>query len=213
MFGPRHNEVGTLVVGTLRREYPTHPCTLTLSPKNEFTPSPQCATTKVLLNGMIRYPYIPLVTTAPLEAKGFDGWWSLVDRSIGCLRCGGHTIHLANTVPWDGAIGGRIDVILKYTEPKEKAPMRAFLKGVSPLNAAVSEFLRPLAPHPLPSLPHTSPLEPLKVILICRYQDNIHLLLLNTGGGRPCPSDEDFPIITAPCHTWHQTQTGERCGW
>ena len=57
-------------------------------------------------------------------------------RLIRCLQWGGRTIHLANTVPWDGANGGRGDADLKYIEPKEKALVRDFLKGVSPLNVS-----------------------------------------------------------------------------
>ena len=87
----------------------------------------------------------------------------------------------AHTVPWDGAIGGRIDAILKYTQPREKVLMRNFFKGVSRLDAVVSKCLYLPAPLLLPDLPPTLPFEPLKVILLSRYRDNIHLLLLNVG--------------------------------
>ena len=61
----------------------------------------------------------------------------------------GYMFHLANTIPWDGATGGRMDAIFKYTEAKEKGWVRDFLKGVSPLHTVVSECLNPPVPHSL----------------------------------------------------------------
>ena len=88
-------------------------------------------------------------------------------------------IHLASTVPWDGALGGGGLALYSNTRRQTRKPN--FLNGVSPLNAIVSENLHPLVPHAFASLPHTSRFEPLKIILISRCRDNISLLLLNIG--------------------------------
>ena len=88
---------------------------------------------------------------------------------------------LANTVPWDGSVGGRVDAIMKYTEPANKLLVRNFLAHVTPLKAVVAECRKSaIQPHSKyqnqlegNSNPETG------VMLVSRYRDNIYLLLLN----------------------------------
>ena len=112
---------------------------------------------------------------------GFQGWWNPVDRMLGCLEFDSQNVILANTVPWDGSVGGRIDAIMKYTEPANKLLVQNFLTQVTPLKALVAECRKSATlchsvyqkQHERKSTPQTG------VMLISRYRDNIYLLLLN----------------------------------
>ena len=43
------------------------------------------------------------------------------ERLIGCVEWGlGKVTFIAQTLPWDGAMGGRLDTILRHTEAQNR---------------------------------------------------------------------------------------------
>ena len=62
---------------------------------------------------MMRSQAIDQVTYEDLLVSGFDGCWNPVEKPIGCVEWGlGKVTFIAQTLPWDGAMGGRLDTIL-----------------------------------------------------------------------------------------------------
>ena len=62
------------------------------------------------MDGMMKSRNIGLVRQDALCASGFDGWLSPVEKMVGCIVYPkGTKAFIAQTLPWDGALGGRID--------------------------------------------------------------------------------------------------------
>ena len=152
---------------------------------------------------MMRSQHIGSVSKNVIEEEGFEGWWSPVERVLGCLQWDTHDIFLVNTIPWDWAPGGRVDNIIKHTEPLQKHRVRNFFKEVSILSSVVSESLNP---HTVPPHPSTQPHEPVPVILMSRYPDNIYIMLLNIAEGL-------VPIVKTFATTLLHTTYGIRLKW
>ena len=107
-------------------EHPTQRDTLgpplypLLSPSGEtdFTMGSLEAFNMQYMEGMMRNRSIGLVNREVLCEGGFDGWWSPVEKLIGCINYpNGTRAVIAQTLPWDGAVGGRVDTILKVHGP------------------------------------------------------------------------------------------------
>ena len=79
-----------------------------------------------------------------------------------------------HTLPWDGAVGGRIDTILAYTDHVSKKPVRDFLSTTHRVPPLVGECI-------LNSASVTQPPEPLciptRIILLSRYRDTIYIFV------------------------------------
>ena len=69
--------------------------------------------------GMMRSQVIARVTHEELLGSAFDGWWNPVEKLIGCVEWGpGKVTFIAQTLPWDGAMGGRLDTSYATRTPK-----------------------------------------------------------------------------------------------
>ena len=84
-------------------------------------------------------------------------------------------LFIAWSLPWDGAAGGRIDTILKHTEPKNKHRVREFFSHLQPISSILGESIKVdgLKATDIASVP------PMPIILMSRYRDNIYLTFLN----------------------------------
>ena len=59
--------------------------------------------------------------------RGFPGWWSPVKKMSGCVDYpDGTNAFIAQTPPWDGAVGGRIDTNLRYTDHRNSKLVQDF---------------------------------------------------------------------------------------
>ena len=75
----------------------------------------------------MRSQTIHQVTHEDLRASGFDGWWNPVEKLIGCVEWGQAKVtFIAQTLPWDGAMGGRLDTKLRHTDAHNKRRIRDF---------------------------------------------------------------------------------------
>ena len=169
-------KVAKVIEKSLHKAHGVLKCHLTLVDTWGYTVAPVCSANKIFKTGTMRSQHISEVSKEKIEAEGFKGWWSPVERVFGCFQWGAHDIFLVNTIPWDGAPGGRVDNIIKHTEPLQKHRVRNFFKEVSILGSVISERLNP---HANPPLPSTQPHEPVPVTLMSRYWDNIYIMLLN----------------------------------
>ena len=95
---------------------------ITLTGDNtDFILSPTEAQTMIFGGGMMRSQAIDQVTHEDLQVSGFDGWWNPVEELIGCVEWSlGKVTFIAQTLPWDGAMGGRLDTILRHTEAQNR---------------------------------------------------------------------------------------------
>ena len=110
-----------------------------------------------------------------IKSHGFEGWWSPVERLVGIIEFNHKTFFLAQSLPWDGAAGGRLDTILKHTEPKNKHRVRDFFSQLQPISSILSESIK----IDLQRTSGTACIPPLPIILLSRYRDNIYISLLN----------------------------------
>ena len=180
-LGPEKEATAAKVTEELRSAYPNTRVNVTLTGAMDFTLAPDTLRTMSIVSKMCRAVNIAEVTPNRVEGEGFQGWWNPVDRMLGCLEFAGQSVVLANTVPWDGSVGGRVDAIMKYTEPANKLLVRNFLAHVTPLKAVVAECTKSA------TQPHSKYQNQLEgrsnpgagVMLISRYRDNIYQLLLN----------------------------------
>ena len=82
---------------------------LSLSGETEFTMGSLEAFNMQYMEGMMRNRKIGLVDREALCEGGFDGWWSPVDKLIGCIDYpNGTRAFIAQNLPWDGAVGGEL---------------------------------------------------------------------------------------------------------
>ena len=128
------------------------------------------------MTGMMRNRSIGLVNREALCEGGFDGWWSPVEKLIGCINYpDGSRAFIAQTLPWDGAVGGRVDTILRYTDHRNKRIVRDFLSTTPTLQPIIGECAKNTAQ--LTNPPQQTP--PSRVVLLSRYRDNIYICLLH----------------------------------
>ena len=87
---------------------PVDPPKVTLTGKDtDFTLSPMEAQTMKFFGGMMRSESIHQVTHEDLQTSGFDGWWNLVEKLIGCIEWGkGKSTFIAHANPPMGRDGG-----------------------------------------------------------------------------------------------------------
>ena len=92
------------------------------------------------MEGMMRNRSIGLVNREVLCEGGFDGWWSPVEKLIGGINYPtGTRAFIAQTLPWDGAVGGRVDTILRYTDHRNKRIVKDFLSTTPTLQPTIGE--------------------------------------------------------------------------
>ena len=129
-------------------EHPTQPDTLgpplypllSLSGETDFTMGSLEAFNMPYMDGMMRNRSIGLVNREVLCEGGFDGWWSPVEKLIGCINYpNGTRAFIAQTLPWGGAVGGRVDTILKYVDHRNKRIVQDFLSTTPTLQPIIGE--------------------------------------------------------------------------
>mmetsp|Transcript_24075 Transcript_24075/g.43380 ORF Transcript_24075/g.43380 Transcript_24075/m.43380 type:complete len:129 (-) Transcript_24075:140-526(-) len=116
----------------LRQAFPMANPTLTLSGTTDFSVSPLCSGSMTHMGKMMRSPNIANFTCTLVDDEGFTGWWSRVDRFVGVLTLYSTEVLIVNTSPWDGAVNGRHETIIRCTEPRNKQRVRDFLMGLTP---------------------------------------------------------------------------------
>ena len=93
--------------------------------------------------GMMRCRSIAHVTPDIRHDGGFDGWWSPVDNLPGCIEGGGgQNVLRVQTLPWDGATGGRFDPFVRCTDRKDNPLVRGCVAEVNSPTPIVSECLK-----------------------------------------------------------------------
>ena len=99
-----------------------------------------------------------------------------MEKLIGCINYpNGTRAFIAQTLPWDGAVGGRIDTIIRYTDHRNKRIVRDFLSTTPTLQPIIGECMKNTA-HLL-NTPQQTPLS--RIVLLSRYRDNIYICLLH----------------------------------
>ena len=92
------------------------------------------------MDGMMRCRDIGVVSQDVWCASGFDGWWSPIEKMVGCIDYpNGTKAFIAQTLPWDGAVGGRVDTILKYIDHRNKRLVKDFLSTTPTLQPIIGE--------------------------------------------------------------------------
>ena len=91
------------------------------------------AQTMVHRKGMGVSQSIALVKAEDLHAEGLGGWWEPIDLLVGTFRLSGTTISVATPTPWDGAAGGRCEMISRMTDNLNKGRVRDFFQTCTPL--------------------------------------------------------------------------------
>ena len=127
--------------------------------------------------GMMRSESLHQVTHVDLQTSGFGGWWNPVEKLIGCIEWGkGKSTFIAQTLPWDGAAGGRLDTIIRHTDARNKRLVRYFFSQSKTLPPILGECIKhdgTPTPPPSRSCPEH------QLILVSRYRDNIYICILN----------------------------------
>jgi len=78
-------------------------------------------------------------------------------------------------VQWDGALGGRVDTILRYTERSKRKKARDFLSNVKLMPPLVAECFREQRRREARDLMRA----PEPFVFLARYTDNVYIALLN----------------------------------
>ena len=159
---------------------PVPPPSITLVGETDFTLAPEDAASMTFLQGMMRSPLISNVTPKSLNDFGFQGWWNPVHKLIGCLEfpCGKVVMFIQNS-PWDGACGGRMDTILRFTDHKNKKIVRDFLTTVKILPPLIGECFALQSQMDSPPIAVSTDLS---LVFLSRYRDNIYICFMNLEG-------------------------------
>ena len=119
----------------------------------------------------MRAPQIPFLTAKTLNTEGFEGRWPPLDRLVGVLTVFHMGMLFVHTLPWDGAVNGRVETIIRCTKNYNGQLVRNFLRDYRSRYCVVSECLRRGQPKaPIPQTPF---------VLWVRYRNNIDICLAN----------------------------------
>ena len=163
------HEVEKRVCEQVRESYPLASTSLILLGGGaDYIISSLCSTTMNFMGEMMRAPQIPFLTAKTLNTEGFVGRWPPLDRLVGVLTVFHMGMLFVHTLPWDGAVNGRVETIIRCTKNYNGQLVRNFLRDYRSRYCVVSECLRRGQPKaPIPQTPF---------VLWVRYRNNIDIV-------------------------------------
>ena len=134
-----------------------HRVSFALTRDADYTLATDCAQSMYMAESVLFSPQVHLTTENRVCEQGFTGLWAPLDKLVGFFTVGNSLIALACTSQWDGAAGGRAQVVIANTPRWNRGHARDFLNRIDPLQAAMGEIVTP-APWGGCSMPQTTDL-------------------------------------------------------
>ena len=105
-----------------------HLVSFTLTRDADYTVATDCAQSMYMAGSVLFSPQVHLTNETQVCEQGFTGLWVPVDKPVGFFTVGNSIIALACTSQWDGAAGGRTQVVIANTPRRNRGHARDFLE-------------------------------------------------------------------------------------